>query len=263
MPSTEGLVETGRLLVAASREENLAMMAAGLAYHAFNSLIPALLLAFAAMAHFGELADLSPLLATTTGMSPDVSREHLQQIGNNTTGQLRAVVIAGLIFLWSSGRLFESMRSAFEEVYGVTESKPRGGLLLDVAVAFGTMAAALVVITVLGFALTNVLSGVVLWLATPLLLVVVLFVVFFPMYYLFPHSSVDVREATPGAAFAAVAWALSGIGFRLYATTSQSVQLYGVAGGLLLLLTWLYVGGFTLLLGVTLNGVVADRIDLA
>ena len=133
--------------------------------------------------------------------------------------------------------------------------------VVDVAIAFGTVAAALVVITALGFALTNLLSGTLLWLVTPLMLVGVLFVVFLPMYYLFPHPNVSVREAIPGTAFAALAWALSGLGFRLYATTSQSVQLYGVVGGLMLLLTWLYVGGFILLLGVTLNGVVAGRIE--
>lgn len=261
MAAADGLVDTFHQVVAASREENIAMMAAGLAYHAFNSLIPALLLAFAGMSYVGELVALSPILAATMGVSEDAFREVLQQAGSNQTGQLRAVTIAAVIFLWSAGRLFDSMQSAFEEVYGATESKRRVELLVNVAIAFGTMAIAVVVITLLGAALTTVLSGVRLWLITPLLLVAVLFVVFFPMYYLFPHSSVNVREAIPGAAFAAVAWALSGVGFRLYATTSQSVQLYGLAGGILLLLTWLYVGGFTLLVGVTLNGVVAGRID--
>ena len=261
MSSSDGPVSTVHRLVAASREENLTMMAAGLAYHAFNSLIPALLLALAGVAYSGELAELAPVIASTTGTSPDVITERLQQVGSGGAGRLRGVVIAGVIFLWSSGRLFDSIRSAFEEVYGATESNPRLGYVLDVAVAFATVAIAFGVITALGFALAGVLSGALLWLAMPLLLVGVLFVVFFPMYYLFPAASVDAREAFPGAAFAAVAWALSGIGFRVYAATSQSVELYGIAGGVLLLLTWLYVGGFTLLLGVTLNGVVAGRID--
>lgn len=263
MRSTNGLGGTFRQLVTASRDENLTVMAAGLAYHAFNSLIPALLLAFAGVAYAGGLTDLSPLLAETTGTSTGVVRGHLEQLGSNRAGQLRAVVIAGLIFVWSSGRLFGSMRSAFEEVYGTSESNRRAEFVVNVAVAFATMAAAVVAITVLGVALKTVLSGALFWLVMPVLLVVVLFVVFFPMYYLFPHSSVDVREAIPGAVFAAVTWALSGLGFRLYATTSQSVQLYGLAGGLLLFLTWLYVGGFVLLLGVILNGVVADRIEPA
>lgn len=261
MPSSDGLVVTFRRVAAASREENLTMMAAGLAYHAFNSLIPALLLSLAGVAYAGAFGELAPLLGSMTGTSPGAITKQLQQAAGNGESQSRAVVIAGLIFLWSSGRLFDSIRSAFEEVYGVSGSNPRLGYVLDVAVAFTTVAIAFVVITALGFALSVVLPGVLIWLATPLLLVAVLFVVFFPMYYLFPAARVDAREAVPGAAFAAVTWALSGVAFRVYATTSQSVQLYGVAGGVLLLLTWLYVGGFTLLLGVTLNGVVAGRID--
>lgn len=262
MSAPDGLVDTVHQLVAAAREENLSMMAAGLAYHAFNSLIPAMLLVFASVAYAGKLPALASLLATATGVGQDVFSGQLQQLGNTGAGQARAVVIAGLIFLWSASRLFDSIRTAFTEVYGAGGTKPWVKNSVNAAIAFTTMATALVAITLLGAALATALSGVLLWLITPLLLVVVLFVVFFPMYYLFPYSNVDVREAIPGTAFAAIAWALSGVGFRLYATTSQSVKLYGLAGGVLLLLTWLYVGGFALLFGVTLNGVVADRIDL-
>jgi membrane protein len=47
----------------------------------------------------------------------------------------------------------------------------------------------------------------------------------------------------------------------VYAGVSRSVDLYGVVGGLLLLLTWLYVGGLALLLGVVVNAVLAGRVD--
>lgn len=261
MAVPDGLVETVHQLVAAAREENLSVMAAGLAYHAFNSLIPAVLLVFASVAYAGELPGLASLLAATTGAGQDAIGRQLQQLGSNHAGQLRAVVIAGLIFLWSATRLFYSIRTAFTEVYGYDGTKSRATQVVNAAIAFATMATALVAITLLGATLANEFTGILVWVVTPLLLVVVLFVVFFPMYYLFPYPSVNVREAIPGTTFAAVAWALSGVGFRLYASTSQSVQLYGVAGGILLLLTWLYVGGFILLFGVTLNGVVAGRID--
>ncbi|WP_254830684.1 YihY/virulence factor BrkB family protein [Haloglomus salinum] len=52
---------------------------------------------------------------------------------------------------------------------------------------------------------------------------------------------------------------VSGIGDSLYASTSQSVQLYGVAGGVLLLLTWMYVVGMALPVGTILNVVVAEE----
>jgi hypothetical protein len=43
---------------------------------------------------------------------------------------------------------------------------------------------------------------------------------------------------------------------------SRSVQPYGVAGAVLLVLSWLYVGSTTLLLGVVLTAVLAGRVEV-
>lgn len=82
------------------------------------------------------------------------------------------------------------------------------------------------------------------------------------MYYRFPGERVAVREALLGAAFSAVVWMLSSLLFRAYAATSDSVGLYGVAGAVLLVLTWLYLGGLTLLFGAVLNAILAGRVDV-
>ena len=70
-----------------------------------------------------------------------------------------------------------------------------------------------------------------------------------------------VGDALPGAAFSAVVWTLSALLFRVYAATSDSVELYGVVGAILLVLTWFYLGGLTLLFGAILNAVLAGRVD--
>ena len=49
--------------------------------------------------------------------------------------------------------------------------------------------------------------------------------------------------------------------FRLYVTLSSSVRLYGVAG-VLLVLSWLYVGDLALLLGAATNAVLGGYVDL-
>lgn len=82
------------------------------------------------------------------------------------------------------------------------------------------------------------------------------------MYYRFPGRAITLREAFPGAAFVAVSWTVCAITFRLYVTSAEGVRLYGVIGGLLLLLTWLYIGGLTLLVGAILNAVLGDRVEV-
>jgi hypothetical protein len=65
-------------------------------------------------------------------------------------------------------------------------------------------------------------------------------VVLFPLYYIFPSQHVTLTGAIPGAVFAGSGWTLLGTAFGVYTTHAGSFQLYGVLGGVLLLLVWFY-----------------------
>ena len=88
---------------------------------------------------------------------------------------------------------------------------------------------------------------------------VVLPVVLLPLYYVFPSRPVTVTEALPGAVFAGGGWTILGTAFGVYASVAGSYELYGVLGGVLLLLVWFYFAGLVLLVGAALNVVIADR----
>jgi hypothetical protein len=95
----------------------------------------------------------------------------------------------------------------------------------------------------------------------PLFLVAALSVVFFPLYYVFPDREVTVREAVPGAVAAAAGWAFLSVAFGLYADRAGAFQLYGVIGGVLLVLAWFYLGGLVILIGGALNAALAGHGD--
>ncbi len=78
---------------------------------------------------------------------------------------------------------------------------------------------------------------------------------------MFPADDVTVREALPGAVFAGVSWTVLGTVFGVYAAQAGGAQLYGVLGGVLLLLVWFYFAGLVLLLGAALNAVLAGRFE--
>ncbi|MHB9285523.1 YihY/virulence factor BrkB family protein [Halobacteriales archaeon Cl-PHB] len=247
-------------VVAVSRENRVTVLAAGLAYYAFSSLIPAGLLLFVGVAAVGQFETAATVVTSVAGGDTLQLTDVLRSVTTNGAAQVKAAAIAAAVFLWSTTQLFRAIHKAFTAVYDADRERTLVGTLLDVGVAFGTLVLALVLVGVLGVALGTVFGTFVPALASPLVLFLALLVAFLPMYYLFPHTDVTLGEALPGAVFAAVAWTLSGVGFRLYAETAQSVEIYGVAGGLLLLLTWIYLGGLALLLGVTLNAVLADRV---
>ncbi len=86
---------------------------------------------------------------------------------------------------------------------------------------------------------------------------VVLTTVFLPVYYVLPDHELGIRGVVPGAAVAGGRWAVLGTTFSLYAGLAGGFQLYGVVGGVLLLLTWLYLGALLVMAGAVVNASLA------
>jgi len=62
----------------------------------------------------------------------------------------------------------------------------------------------------------------------------------------------------PGVLVAAVGWTILQVGFQLYVTFGSQSDVYGTLGAVLLVLTWLYLAGLLLLVGVSVNVVLAE-----
>lgn len=250
-----------RSTVAVVRERHVTADAAGLAYYAFNSLVPLLVLAYAALTTFGTVPALAHALELMTGVSAGEFEGAISQMGGSGAGRIRAVTLALVISVWSTHRMFRAVDSIFAEVYGVRRERSTTRGFLDSTLVLVTVTVGVAVMAGLGVALAVRVSGL-LWLGLgPVVLWLSLAVVFVPMYYVLSGPDVSVAEIAPGAAFAASVWTVSLLVFRLYLTTSETVELYGIAGAVLLVLTWLYVGSFALLVGVVLNAVRAGRVE--
>lgn len=140
------------------------------------------------------------------------------------------------------------------EVYGTRRADGLVRRFLDTLLVLGTVVGGLTLLGAVAVALSVRVSGLAWSLLAPLLLFVALAVAFLPTCFVLPGTRVSVGEAVPGAALAAAAWTLLGLVFRWYVTTAESVALYGVAGAVLVVLSWLSLGGLALLLGAVLAG---------
>jgi membrane protein len=59
---------------------------------------------------------------------------------------------------------------------------------------------------------------------------------------------------SPGAVIATVLWLLGSIGFSVYVANFNSYNAtYGSLGGVIVMLTWLYLSSFVALLGAVIN----------
>lgn len=254
------LASFARSLVTVVRDEQLTFLAAAIAYYAFVSIIPLLLVALAvASAVAGEALATEVLSLIGEFLTPQAATL-IEGALVTGTGRGGATIVGLVVLLWSSLRVFRGLDIAFSRVYG--QQAPIGLVeqVRDALLVLGAIGLGLGATVLLGTVLP--LSDVPLpTYSGPLGLVVVLSVVFLPIYYVFPDSGVNIREAIPGAVFAGGGWTLLSIGFSVYAARAASFQLYGIIGAVLVVLTWFYFGGLLVLLGAALNAVLAGQKD--
>ena len=248
-----------RRLVAVVQARQLPFLAAAIAYYAFLSVVPLLIVGLTvATAVAGDAIAEQLLTAVDDILTPEAASilETTLVAGRGRDG----VTAAGLVvLLWSGLRVFRGLDIAFSTIYGATTSKSLPEQLRD----------ALFVLVGIGVAITAtvLISAVITLLPIPLVevggslgLLVVLTAVFYPLYYVFPATTVSPREAVPGAIFASVGWTVLGTVFGIYTENAGSLELYGVLGGVLLLLVWFYFGGLILLVGAAINVVLGERV---
>lgn len=246
--------ESAASIVAIVRGRQLSTAAAGVAYYAFNALLPSLVLAVLAISASGNVGTAAEQIAAVANISNENVRV-VESTIREGAGVTKLAVVAGVLAAWNALQLGRGIADVFEAVYGrVTRSRLERAS--DLVLVFLTWVGALLLLIAAGVVLAYAESTVLVRNVWPFALFVGLTVVFLPMYVVFPPG-VSLREALPGTAFAAAVWTLSAVLFHAYASTSTSVRLFGVVGVVLLVLTWLYVGSLVLVAGVATNAVLA------
>jgi membrane protein len=187
------------------------------------------------------------------------------------------LTIAAVAAMWTTSRAFAAVIRALNVAYGIEEARPwlRTRLLaLGLAVASVLTMAVLLVMLVVGPLLgrgetvAEALGvGVVFaflwdWLRAPVAFAVLVAWTTTVLHVAPSHRS-PWRWDVPGALLAAVLCLAASLGFRLYlAIAGEGNQVFGVLGGALILLFWLYLLSLSLLIGGELNAVLSRRVGL-
>jgi membrane protein len=238
------------------RDRNLSHLAAGIAYYAFVSIIPLILLAVAVASVIGgqALADRVTIL-----LSQQLSSSGQQLVSQTLTepaGRGTASVVGFLVLVWSALKLFRGLDLAFDEVYTDDIETSLLEQIRDALVVLLGISAAVTLVVGVGLvlALLPVQIPFINGLAT-LMLLVVLTLALLPVYYVLPPIDVSLREIIPGAITAAIGWVVLQLGFRIYAANAGQYAAYGLIGAALLFVTWLYFASIIVLLGAAINAV--------
>ncbi|PSQ16309.1 hypothetical protein BRD00_11520 [Halobacteriales archaeon QS_8_69_26] len=240
------------------RRENLTFMAGSIAYHAFVSLLPLMVLLVVTLDSVGERTLVEAVLATTESVLTTGGRRILTEslgAGREVSG----VSLLGLaLLLWATLRIFRGLDQAFSDVYETERRNTLPDQVLDGAVVLVVVVLAILAVATVRGELT--FSGPVGVVLGGGFVVAALTVVFLPMYYVFPDEDHRILEVLPGTVLAAAGVTLLESLFRFYVEFSSTTD-YGVLGGMVVLVTWLYFNGLVVLLGAVLNAVLTDRTE--
>lgn len=180
-----------------------------------------------------------------------------------------AMVISGLVALWSGSNSIQVLIKAFNRAYDIDDhrsSMQRRIVAAGLTLLMMVLAGGAFILFVFGrqigqwasdqlgighaFAIT---LNVVRWplgIACILLLLALL-------YYLGPAVDQSYRWVSPGSLVAGALWVLIAIGLQLYLRLSQPDRMYGALGGVIVLLLYLYLSGLAFLIGAEVNATLA------
>ncbi|MDS0283051.1 YihY/virulence factor BrkB family protein [Haloarcula onubensis] len=258
MVTRSDALDFGKRIASDFSEKNVSFMAAALAYNAFISLAPLLLLLFLLFTTVGVELE-SQLVQSAIAWLPGPIAEIVTQVLRGGGNGVSASVIGLLVLIWGSLKIFRGLDTAFSEIYETTGTsslvdKFRDGLVVLVALSLALVA--MVGSSVVLGALTDQIPYSQ-WL-TPVALLAGLVVAFYPIYYVFPDADLGVRDVLPGVVLAAVGWgALQGL-FQVYLSVSDP-SAGSFFGGVIVVITYLYFSALVLLLGAVVNAAVGHH----
>lgn len=248
--------------------DNVSLMAAGIAFYALLSVAPAFT---ALVALYGLIADPAAVqaqVASLEGVLPPEARalvsDQLTAIVQAHTSSLSVgFVISMLLSLWSANSGTSALISALNVAYGENEKRNLlryygGALLLTFCgIIFGLVSLVLVAIipAVIGWLplgeVGRWLVGVLRW---PLLLI--LFAAGLSVVYRYAPSRTEARWSwvSWGAGLATLLWIAGSVLFSLYVDRFATYnKVYGSLGAVVVLLMWLWLSAYAVLLGAELN----------
>jgi YihY family inner membrane protein len=250
--------ETAKRVASVASQQEVTFLAAAVAYYAFVSLVPATVLALVVATTFGGEQLATAVLESTSQFFTESGQQVLLTALTADEGRGGATVVGLVFLLWGTLKVFRALDTAFGNIYGTERRDTFLDQLVDSLVVVVGIGLTMTVMFLMAGLLAVLQLGLVVELLGVLALPILLTAAFIPIFYRFPDTDVTVREVLPGALVAAVGWTAMQAVFQLYANVA-SQSAYGVVGGVILLVTWLYIAGAVIILGAVVNVVLAEN----
>ena len=251
-----------------SSRDNIALVAAGMAFYAMLSVAPALAVIISVYGLLVTPEALQSQMLVLGSYLPDDAAELIQdqlaELVNTRDQRLGwSLAASALVSLWSASRAMKGLFGGLNAVYDEVERRPwwkltleslvftLGGILLLV-LTLGTIAGIPVVLDLLPL---SALNGLLLQLGSWTVVSAVVLSGLAIVYRFGPsRTPARWRWVSVGAVAAWLLWVVASAGFSWYVGQFDTYQrTYGALGAVAVLLMWFFVSSYAVLLGAELN----------
>ncbi len=280
--SKDEVKELSKELYQEVQQDKVTSLAAAFAYHTVFA-IPALLiltLSIAALVESVSSVNVTEnLREVIQERAPAETKDLLNSIVDNAIARISgggaslSVLLTAALALWSGSNAINALIEAFNQAYGVKESRPfvrKKLVVLGLTVLVALMVNLALALLVFGERIGSwiadkaglgsafdVIWGITRW---PLGIAAIA-VILALLYYAGPNIDQSFRWISPGSILATVLWLIATLGFGIYLQFSNPGSAYGVLGSVLVLMFFLYVTGIVFLLGAELNALIGRKYD--
>jgi membrane protein len=255
------LKRTGKEILA----DGVPTLAAQTAYYFFFSLFPLLLFLTPLLSVIGERDQVMGFLMTQLRslVQGDAVKPFAEAIANvvyakNAPGLMS---IGALLAAWSGSNIFGSLMTALNTAYDVEENRPwwkrqllRLGVFIVAAIimllATLTMLGGEDIIDRFGGFIGLGHTGRFAWKIAQFPLAFAFLVALgFIIYYFLPNAKQDWKRVLVASTAMTLLWLIATLAFRMYIQYFPPNPTYGIIGGVIILLTWMYYSMFVVLAG--------------
>jgi len=248
--------------------DNLSIIAAGVAFYGFLAIFPALA---AFVSTYGLLVSPSELqndLKTVGSVLPPQTSEliqsQLERIVSSQSSQLGWGLLGSVVLaLWSASKGMKAMIEAMNITYD--EEEKRGTIKLNLIAILLTLGAIIAVIVFLGLiavlpallgslGLGEMVRALLNYIRWPLLAVAAIFAIAVLYRYGPSRDQPQWKWVSWGAVIATALWLLGSLLFSIYVSNFGSYdKTYGSLGVVIILMMWFFLSAYSILLGSEIN----------
>jgi membrane protein len=247
-------------------DDDVLAMGAQLTYYLILSFFPFLIFVFAVLS-FSDIS-VSDAMTHISQVLPQLSDQMIvdvfSELQQSRNGSLLSLGL--LAALWSASNGVNAIIKALNKAYDEEENRPFWkvrGISFIFTIILALMIFLSLILLIFGKWIGETIYRVtllpgnfeVLWGVAQYVIPLITMAAAFVLIYKFtPNLRLRFQEVLPGAVFATIGWVITSLLFSFYVNNfGNYTKTYGSIGGIIVLLTWLYLSSILIILGGEIN----------